>query len=390
MKQWWKNKNVWGFGVSSLLSDFSHEMATSIMPTFIQELAGAHYAPQFMGLVSGIANSSASLIRLAAGRLSDKLKHRKPMILLGNSLLGIFVSLLGTAHTLFLVSLYQTLAWTGRAILGPARDTLLAASVSLHNYGKVFGFHRSLDTLGALIGPLVASLLISFYKPSTIFFLCAIPALVSFLSLLFFTYDIPTTKRLSSSIKLRDFPPSFLYFAGIIFLFGLGNFNKTLLLLRVQESISPAGFTSRTVLVLYAFLNGIRALSEPIIGLLADRSNKHHLLALLGFCLFGILSLALIAPLPSLWLLVTIFGLAGISAATIKVITKVQTATLLPAHMRGTGFGVIQAVEGITVLFSNLIIGFLWSHFCPELAFSYAAFTSFSAAFFLFFSKRHY
>ncbi len=390
MNQWWKNKNVWGFGLSSFLSDFSHEMATAILPTFVQELAGTHYAPQFMGLISGIANSIASLIRLGAGRLSDQLEHRKTLTLIGNSLVGIFIPLLGTAHTLFLVSFYQTVAWIGRAILGPARDTLLAASVTFHDYGKAFGLHRSLDTLGAIMGPLTASFFIAYYAPSTIFFIAAIPAFFSFLSLLFFTYDIPSRhkERRSFSLSFKDLPSAFLYFAGVILLFGLGNFNKTLLLLRTQECISsPTGLTASTIIVLYALLNSIRALSESFIGALADRTNKQYLLAFLGFGLFGVLSLGLVVPIPSLWFLLPLFIVAGISTATTTVVIKVQTALLLPTHMQGIGFGIIQATEGIAVLFSNLIIGFLWSQFSAELAFSYAALTSFSATLLLLFTK---
>lgn len=369
MQQHWLTKNVLGFSLASFFSDFSHEMATAILPSFISSLTGTHAAPQALGILSGVANAFSSLIKVGAGMVSDSLIYRKPLIIIGNSMVGIFITLLGTTHTVAAATLYQTLAWIGRAILGPARDSLLTLSTSKSHYGKIFGFHRAMDTLGAIIGPLTAAFLLLYLSPSSIFLIAGIPAACSLASIFFLVTDIPHPTKVHYYNTFNKLPFSFIIFLGTIFIFGLGNFNKTLLLLRMQGSVASP--ITSFIIMLYTLLNISRALSEYVIGYLADKVSRKYLLAV-GFFLFALLSGTLIYPHPHPLFIILIFIGAGISTAIVKVVTKVYTATLLSSSMQGTGFGLLEATHSISELCANLTVGFLWTHVSASIAFSYA------------------
>jgi MFS family permease len=159
-KRKWFNRNVVAMGLTSLSSDASHEMATATLPSFLTELVGSATAPQLLGLITGLSDASSSFVKTFSGWLSDKLRKRKPLVTLGYFLTGIFVGLIAFARNWFEVLIYRLLAWTGRGTREPPRDALLADSVGKKFYGHAFGFHRAMDTLGAIIGPLIAFFLI--------------------------------------------------------------------------------------------------------------------------------------------------------------------------------------------------------------------------------------
>ncbi|MEM2112413.1 MAG: MFS transporter, partial [Candidatus Bathyarchaeia archaeon] len=150
----WLNRNVAAMGFTSLFSDASHEMTTSALPSFLTELVGAINAPILLGLISGFSDASSSFVKTFSGWLSDRLRKRKPLIVLGYFLTGLFVGIIGFARDWIEVLIYRVLAWVGRGEREPPRDALLADSVDKKFYGHAFGFHRSMDTLGAILGPL--------------------------------------------------------------------------------------------------------------------------------------------------------------------------------------------------------------------------------------------
>jgi sugar phosphate permease len=156
----WFTGNVFYVGLTSLFSDASHEMATAILPLFLAITLAA--GPLALGIVEGVSDISASFAKPFAGYRSDKTGKRKPMMNLGYILTGIFIPLLAGATSWFEVLVLRAAAWVGRGVRGAPRDALLADSVAPENHGKAFGFHRSMDTLGAIIGPAAALLLLPF------------------------------------------------------------------------------------------------------------------------------------------------------------------------------------------------------------------------------------
>src|ERR1700722_17914522 len=180
----WLKENIFGFGLTSFFNDFSHEMTTAILPAFIQQLIGASHAPLALGLISGISDASASFIKVWAGIIADRLKRYKLFLIIGYGLTPLFVGIIGTANYLWQITVYKTIAWIGRGMREPVRDAWITQIVDQSNYGQAFGFVRALDTLGAIMGPLVAFFALKFYALSTIFLISFIPGIFSVLSLI--------------------------------------------------------------------------------------------------------------------------------------------------------------------------------------------------------------
>src|SRR6266404_5845644 len=180
----WLNKNMIGFCSASFFSDWSHEMTTGILPMFIAQLVGPVYAPVALGSIQGVADASATVTKLLSGWLADRVPYYKPFLIVGYGHSGIYLALIGTAHSVMAVFVCKVGAWFVKGIREPMRDTWIAKIVPPVLYGRAFGLHRAWDTLGALVGPLFVFFLlgINVSLPS-IFFLSCIPAFFSVLSI---------------------------------------------------------------------------------------------------------------------------------------------------------------------------------------------------------------
>jgi MFS family permease len=386
MAKRWLNKNVAAMGVTSLLSDTSHEMATAALPAFLTELVGSS-SPQLLGLITGLSDAFSSFVKIFSGWLSDKLKKRKPLMILGYFLTGIFVGMIGFAKTWIEILFYRVLAWMGRGTREPPRDALLAESVDKKFYGHAFGFHRSMDTLGAIIGPLLALLLIPLIGFRNVFFISFIPGILAVMTIAFFVKERP--KKIKGKVKslfahIKSLPKEFQLFLLVMFIFGIGNFNRTLLLLKVQENLTPTKgiiIAGSLAVFLYAIRNVAQALADYLVGSLSDKVGKRILLATLGFFLFGIMSLGFIIATTNILYFIFLFILSGISAATYTALEKAYAAELLPENMRGTGYGVLQTIDGIGDFVSSFIVGTLWVVASSSVAFLYGATLSFISAF---------
>jgi MFS family permease len=376
----WLNRNVAAMGFTSLFSDASHEMATAVLPLFLTELVGATSAPQILGLITGLSDASSSFVKTFSGWLSDRLGRRKPLVVLGYLLTGLFVGIIGFARDWIETFVYRVLAWMGRGTRESPRDALLADSVDRRFYGHAFGFHRAMDTVGAILGPLLAFLLISLLGPRNIFFLSLIPGSIAVLIIAIGVKETVRKPELQKGFfwHVKSLPREFKVFLFIMFVFGIANFNRALLLLRVQEVLTPLNgivIAASASILLYTTRNFAQALADYGIGSLSDKLGRKSLLAFLGFLLFGITSLGF-AYATDMYFFVPLFVLSGISAATYTALEKACAADLLPPDMRGTGYGVLQTIDGIGDFISSLVVGTIWALFSPELSFIYAALLS--------------
>ncbi|MEM3760243.1 MAG: MFS transporter [Candidatus Bathyarchaeia archaeon] len=380
----WLNRNVAAMGFTSLFSDASHEMATAALPSFITELVGAASAPQILGLITGLSDASSSFVKTFSGWLSDRLRRRKPLVVLGYLLTGLFVGIIGFARSWVEIFVYRVLAWMGRGTREPPRDALLADSVDKRFYGHAFGFHRAMDTLGAILGPLLAFLLISWLGLRNVFFLSLIPGSLAVLVIAIGVKESirkPEAKR-GFFWHMKSLPKDFRVFVFIMFVFGIANFNRTLLLLRVQEVLTPLSGVIIAVsasILLYMVRNIAQALADYGIGSLSDKLGRKSLLAFFGFLLFGITSLGFVYA-TDIYFFIFLFVLSGISAATYTALEKAYAADLLPSNIRGTGYGVLQTIDGIGDFISSFVVGTIWAIVSPELSFVYAALLSFASA----------
>ncbi|MGC2310332.1 MAG: MFS transporter [Candidatus Babeliaceae bacterium] len=381
----WLNKNILGFGIASLLSDMGHEMAIAILPAFLITLVGPASAPKLLGIISGASDAAASFFKIFSGMLSDRLQLRKPFIVIGYAVEGIFVGILGFAHSWKVILWDKTIAWLGKGMREPARDAFIVESIDPQFYGRAFGFHRAMDTIGAIIGPLLGFLLVSFVSLKTLFLLTLLPSLGSMLAIIFLTTEekknpVKKTFELTALGQLKAMPRSFLYFAFVMLIFGCGNFNKMLIMLHAQNMLRMGNnFVTTTgfVLLLYTLFSIARSIAEYIIGFLSDFFGRIYLLAFVGFGLFGVVCLLMMLPFKALSFYILIFVLAGISTAAVTALEKAYAADLLPEQIRGTGYGFLQMIDGIGDLISSIIVGFLWSAISPLLGFTYAALLSF-------------
>lgn len=383
----WLNRNIIGFCSASFFGDWCHEMSTAILPIFVAQVIGPVYAPFALGFIQGFSDAVSTIAKLFSGWLSDRVPFYKPFLIAGYTLVAVFLPLIGTAKSIVAILIYKIIAWFGRGLREPMRDTWIANTISPAVYGRVFGLQRAWDTLGALIGPIVTFVLLRMhYTLPSIFLIAAIPGLCAVLSIGFITTErereYHEKHEVSFFEKIKQLPSEFKFFLWVMLLFGCGNFNQALLIYRVQELLgyeqSMIVATAQGVL-LYAFFNIIRAISEFSIGTLSDYVNRKVLLAIVGFGGFGVTVIGFMFQITSLWFWLPFFGCAGLSAGAVKVLEKAHAASLLPNNIRGIGLGVLQSIDGVGDLISSVVVGGLWSSGSPVVGLIYAAVVSFVA-----------
>jgi MFS family permease len=392
----WLNRNMIGFCSASFFGDWCDEMSTAILPMFVAQLVGPIYAPIALGSIQGVADAGATVTKLLSGWLADRVPFYKPFLIVGYGIAGTFLALIGAAHSIAMVFACKIIAWLAKGIREPMRDTWIAKIVPPRFYGRAFGLQRAWDTLGALVGPLTVFFLLKMnFALSSIFFLSFIPALFSVFSIVFLTREdrreINTGHQLHFVEQIKTLPSEFIVFLGIMFLFGLGNFNQALLIYRVQDLLGrDHSFLVATTsgVLLYAFFNIIRAMSEFGMGTLSDYVNRKRLLAIFGFGFFGITAVGFMVQTTYLWFWLVFFGCAGLSAGTVKALEKAHAAYILPESVRGTGMGLLQSVDGVGDLLSSVIVGGLWSAISPSAGLIYAAILSFVAMMLLVYPTR--
>ena len=383
-KNKWLNRNIWAMGWTSFFSDFGHEMATAILPSFIVLLGGS---AALLGLIEGLADASTSLFKVVSGWYSDYIGKRKPFAMIGYFLTAVGVGSLSLATSWPFVLLSRVVAWIGRGTREPPRDAMLADSVKPEHVGKAFGLNRALDTLGAILGPALAVILIRTVKLNYIFLIALIPSTLAFLTISIFVKERrKQSERTSFIVSVRNLPRNFKLYLIAVGLFGLGNFADSLLILRATDLLSPtrgAVVAGSLAIVLYVVHNVFyAALSFPV-GVLADKIGKKTLLAL-GYLLTGISVIGFIFNIGNLAYLGLFFVLAGIAIAITDAMEKIVAADLLPENLRGTGYGTLATVNGAGDFASSTIVGSLWTAISPLAGFGYSAVLTLSGAGLLF------
>lgn len=382
MSKKWMNKNVVGMGAASFFNDFCHEMSTSLLPAF---LAGIGASAALLGVIEGFADCVSSFAKLGAGFYSDKKGIRKPIAVLGYFLTAIGMGSFAIATSWFHVLSGRIVGWFGKGIRGPVRDAMLSASVEKKDAGKAFGFHRMMDTVGAVLGPLTAFLLVSKFSCREIFWLALIPGMLSVAAFFFLVNEIAEcpNHRLKFIPALRELPGKFkLYLLGVG-IFGMGDFSHTLLLLSAAQILTPVYGTvtaNSLAILLYIFHNVFYAgLSFPI-GFLGDKFGKRKILSA-GYLLSAVMCAGFIFVIPKFWYLFILFIIAGSFIASEDVLEGAVASEFLPENLKGTGYGALATVNGIGDFVSSIIVGFLWTAVSPAAGFLYVATLSLIGAF---------
>jgi len=377
----WLNRNILGMGLASLFSDWNHEMATAILPLFLSSVLGA---PAFaLGLIEGVADGISTLFQIWSGWYSDRIGKRKGLAILGYAITAGAKATFALATSWWHVLFGRTVGWIGWSVRSPVRDALLTESTTPATIGRAFAFHRTLDTLGAILGPLTAALLVAHVSLRSIFLISLIPGVCAVLAISFLVKERARQKSESRAwASLKALPADFRKFLLPVGLFGISNFAPTLLILRAQDLLTPsqgAMAAGAFAIGLYTFSNVVYALVAYPIGVLADRISKRLILSA-GFALFGLLCLGFLFADGHTWFLVLLFALSGIYTAIIESSQPALASTLMQEDQHGTGFGLMSAVDGLGDFLSSVTMGMLWTFVSPNAGFAAAGILALASA----------
>ena len=377
--------NVLWLGVVSLFTDLSSEMIYPLLPFFLTQTLGA--GPAFLGIVEGIAETTASLLKLASGWFSDKVGRRKPLVLAGYGIASVARPLIALAATPWHVLSIRFADRVGKGIRTAPRDALLADSVDVATRGAAFGFHRGADHLGAVLGPLVASavLLAAPGNYRLVFALAAVPAVISVIILWSKIRErAVATSHEKPKVKFEGFgglPTSLRNFILIVLLFTLGNATDAFLLLRAQQ----LGVSIAMIPVLWAALHVSKMAWSVPGGMLADRYGARRAI-IAGWVLYAGIYAALAAA-GTEWQVWALFLAYGLFFGLTEAPEKAMVAALAPPDRKGAAFGAYHFAVGVAALPASVIFGVLWQRFGAATSLLTGAAIAMLAAFLLLFTR---
>lgn len=362
-------KPVFILSVVSFLHDIASEMLYPVIPIFLTTVLGA--PATVVGLIEGFAEATASFFKLFSGRLSDKLGKRKIFVVAGYVIAGI-----GKVFYSFATSWHYVLAGKfgerlGKGVRTSARDAMIAENTDYEKRGVVFGFHRSADTLGAVVGPLLAIVFLGLSNNNyrLIFFITLIPTTIAILLIVFFIKETPPLEKVeptpSLSFKSITKSKAFMLFLMVTVLFSLGNSADAFLILKAKA----LGLTMTDIILSYVLYNVMYFLCAVPAGRFADRLGSRKVL-IVGIGLFACIyiSFGLISNPVLVWLL---FPLYGIYMALTEGVGKAYISRIVPKSELGSAYGLYYMATGFSLFFASLIAGLLFTYVGPSAPFYY-------------------
>jgi MFS family permease len=360
--------NILILGLVSFLTDFSSEMIYPLLPLFLTTVL--HAGPAFLGVIEGIAESTASLLKLISGIISDRVGDRKKLVLSGYGLSSCVRPLIAAATGPIAVLFIRFADRIGKGIRTSPRDALIADSTDPSIRGKAYGFHRSMDNAGAIIGPLAATGLLLWFTSDlrTIFWLAAIPGALTVLLIIFKVKEVESKKHTSDGRLLGILPKGRLRtLLVILFVFTLGNSSDTFLLLRANH----LGVTEIQIPLLWAFFNVVKTLSTMPFGALSDRIGRRSVM-LAGWSVYVLtyIGFAHATSVIHVWLL---FAFYGLFYGLTEGVEKAFIADIARPEERGGAFGWYNFAIGAGALPASLLFGFVWQKAGAHIAFDLGA-----------------
>ena len=376
----WFTRGVGGIGAASFFSDAGHEVATSVLPTFLTSTLNA--GPGALGAIEGVSDALIGLSKLAGGPLSNDPSRRGRIASGGYLVTAVATSAIGLTTALWQVAGLRALAWMSRGIRSPARDTLLISLVQREAYGRASGVERAGDNAGAIVGPLLAAALVGVVGIRHTILLAFLPGIFAAWAITVAAREArrtvaPAQGRRTLSFNLRELRQAGLARAlAPVALFEVGNMATTLLILRATDLLHAQGrglaAATSAAILLYAAHNGAAALAALGGGQLADRTGPRTVFA--AGCACYIAAYAVFAwDQHAVPVLLGAFLLAGVGIGLAETAESTVVALLLPDRLRGNGYGVLGLVQSVGGLGASVVVGVLWAAVSPTLAFGYAA-----------------
>lgn len=360
--------NVLILGLVSFLTDVSSEMIYPLLPLFLTTVLGG--GPAFLGVIEGVAESTASLLKLISGIVSDRVDNRQRLVLWGYSLSSLARPLVAIATAPVAVLFVRFFDRIGKGIRTSPRDALVADSVDPSLRGKAFGFHRSMDHAGAVIGPLLATFLLAYFTKDmrTVFWLAGIPGLLAVLLIVVRVKDVARVRKESAGRFLQTVPTGKLRtYLLILFLFTLGNSSDAFLLLKAGH----LGVTPARIPLLWTFFHIIKMTSSMPFGALSDRIGRRGII-LCGWGIYALTYLGFAVATTELhvWLL---FAFYGLFYGLTEGVEKALLMDIASANERGTAFGWYNFAVGAGALPASLLFGLIWQYAGGMVAFALGA-----------------
>jgi len=366
-------KSIWILGFVSLFMDVSSEMIHSLLPLFLVTGLGASVLS--VGIIEGIAESTALIIKIFSGFLSDYFKNRKWLTVMGYGLGALSKPLFAIATSINMVFSARVLDRIGKGIRGAPRDALIADLTVIQNRGAAYGLRQSLDTLGALIGPLIAFGLMILWSNNfrAIFWVAMIPGLFAVLLLVIGIKEPPKLQSATGSTKAKktmiqfnhisELGSSFWWIVIIGAVFNMARFSEAFLVLKAQQ----VGIEMAMVPLVMVLMNLIYSGVAYPAGKIADQKGYHRVL--IAGLLVLILADSLLAQNQGYVLLLSGVALWGLHMGMTQGLLASMIATEAPQHLRGTCFGVYNLISGLALLISSILAGFIWDKFGSEYVF---------------------
>jgi MFS family permease len=363
--------NVLILGLVSFLTDVSSEMIYPLLPLFVATLPGGSAA--FLGLIEGAAETTAALLKLASGSYSDRIRSRKGLVLAGYGVSALARPLIALATSPLGVLLVRMSDRVGKGVRTSPRDALIADSSPPDGRGKAFGFHRSMDHAGAVVGPLLATAALYLWANDvrTVFWLAGIPGLMAVILILLKVREVPRAPAPLSPAK-RLLPGALPHgpirgYLAILLLFTLGNSSDAFLLLKASQS----GMSASRVALLWSAFHIVKMLATMPFGALSDRIGRKRVI-ICGWAVYAV-SYCGFALADSQWQIWCVFLFYGIFYGLTEGVEKAFVADMAPSEQNGTAFGWYNLAIGVGALPASLIFGAIWTWASPAAAFTFGA-----------------
>jgi MFS family permease len=369
-------RTVWLLGLVSLFNDSTSELVYPLVPLFLTSVLMA--GPKALGLIEGVAEATASLLKLFSGVVMDRRGHAKGWVVAGYGLAALSRPLFYLAASWPAVLALRFADRVGKGLRTSPRDALLAGAVDDSRRGLAFGLHRAMDNAGAVIGPLLAALLLERGMALREVFLWAVVPGIATVALALAIKEPPSTRsagRAPFSWHLSGFPPAFRRYLLVLALFTLGNSSNMFLLLRARE----VGLPEYQVPLIWALTSAVAMLLSTPLSALSDRLGRTRLI-LAGWAVYGLFYLALGLNGFHTLLLWPLFAAYGVFLAATEGAEKALVADLAPGAMLGTAYGWFNLTAGIMLLPASLLFGELYQQVGAPAAFAFSAVCALGAA----------
>lgn len=372
------DRNVKVLGVVTLLNDLSSEVAVRTLPLFLANVLGVKTS--IIGFIEGIAESTATLLKIASGYLTDRLGKKKALTVWGYGLSGFTKPLLYFADTWGLVLVIRFLDRVGKGVRTAPRDALIADVTPEQHRGRAFGFNKAMDKAGAVAGLLLAAWILEIMQSGqgmlthagyqALVLLSVIPGLAAVFILVVGVRE-PASSRSDHSKKdflgWHSLDSRFKAFLGVIVLFTLGNSSDAFLMLRAQT----VGLSTREIFLLLSAFNLVVTLSSLPGGILSDRLGRRGLI-ISGWSIYALIYFGL-GIATAAWHVGVLYVLYGLYYGAFQGAASALVADLVPPERRGTAYGLFNGAIGVTVFPASLIAGLLWQWFSPAAPFFFGA-----------------